>query len=129
MPATKDKVMEMVEKALKKNPDVSNDELFEKAAEIDSSIKKLTLRQFHARYPLQVKRRMGAGKKKKKKKKKAKRAGAGAGAGGDGKARQALRDVLLEFAKEVAAADKAGMIDVLGKVDAYVDDALKAADR
>lgn len=128
MPSTKDKVMEMVEKELKKNPDISNEELFEKAAKIDSSVKNLTLRQFHARYPLQVKRRRGG--KKKTTRAKAKRGRKSAGDGGDEKAREALRDVLLKFAKDVSAAEgKAETIDVLTSVESYVDDALKAVDR
>lgn len=53
----------MVEKELKKNPDISNTELRDKAAKIDSRVEKLTPRQFNARYPLQVKREMNPAKR------------------------------------------------------------------
>lgn len=48
-------VMEMVEEELRKDPETSNQELREKAEEIDSDIADLSARQFNARYPLQVK--------------------------------------------------------------------------
>ena len=51
-------VMQMVESELKKNPDISNKELLEKARSIDKGVEKLSARQFNATYPLQVKRTM-----------------------------------------------------------------------
>jgi len=56
---TEPKIMAMVERMLAKNPDVSVGALFDKAKGMDSSIRRLSRRQFHARYPLQVKRRLG----------------------------------------------------------------------
>lgn len=56
MARSSDTVMDMVRKELEKNPDASNEALFEKAKKLDSSVSNLTVRQFHARYPLQVKR-------------------------------------------------------------------------
>ena len=61
-----ERVMEMVEEALRENPDVSNDELQERAAEIDPAIADLSARSFHARYPLQVKRQMTSAQKDEK---------------------------------------------------------------
>lgn len=114
-------VMEMVEETLREDPDVSNEELRRKAAEIDSDIEELSARQFNARYPLQVKRKMSPD---------------GAGTGGDGRQkagspeteteaaeREAIREGLLRFARDVAdAEDKVALIDVLTRVDAYVDE-------
>ena len=57
MAADKDRVMEMVEAELAKNPSISSEELYKRAQDVDASIGDLNLRQFHARYPLQVKRR------------------------------------------------------------------------
>ena len=51
------KVMRYVENALKRNPDLKNDELFERVRMAHPSMRKLGKRQFNARYPLQVKRR------------------------------------------------------------------------
>ena len=56
-------VMSMVEAALKKNPDASSQELYDQIRKKKRSIGRLTLRQFHAKYPLQVKRRKGVAKR------------------------------------------------------------------
>ena len=53
-----DPVMAYVTRVLKRNPDVKNAELFAGACEIDASVADLSPRQFHAKYPLQVKRRV-----------------------------------------------------------------------
>lgn len=111
-----ERVMEMVEKELRKNPDVSNDELQERASEIDPRIGELSPRSFNARYPLQVKRML---KKEEEEKRPT--------AKGDG-LEAAVRAELLQFAKDVAGAqDRAGVIDVLTKVDEYVDRVMEEA--
>lgn len=53
-------VLAYVTRVLKRNPDVKNAELFKGACEIDASVAELSARQFHAKYPLQVKRRLAA---------------------------------------------------------------------
>ena len=60
MAKTDDKVMAVVEKELEKDPDASVQDLYDKAKSVKSAIGKLTLRQFNARYPLQVKRKKSA---------------------------------------------------------------------
>ena len=65
-----DDVMSMVRAELDENPDVENKVLFEKATEIDEEIGDLSLRQFHARYPLQVKRQKAQAKSSRTKKSK-----------------------------------------------------------
>jgi len=125
--AEKDPIMEMVRKELKKDPGIENKELYAKASEIDESVEDLTLRQFHARYPLQVKRQMAqdSGRKKKKKTGKARKGAASGGRGGGsgGVDRDRIRSTLLRFARDVSAAEgKAEMIDLLSSVDDYVDD-------
>jgi len=64
--ATDENVLAVVEEALRKNPAASNAELFEKAKEANPEIGGLDRRQFNARYPLQIKRRLqldaGSGK-------------------------------------------------------------------
>lgn len=139
MPAEKNQdVMEMVRKELSEDPNAETKALFEKAKEMDSSLEDLSLRQFHARYPLQVKRKMSS----KKKEKKGKKAGGsrkksptatrtrkrGTSASADG--REAIREGLLRFAKDVADADsKADLITVLTSVDDYVDDVTDALEK
>lgn len=142
------KVMEMIEAELKKNADISNAELFEKAKKIDKDIGTLSPRQFNARYPLQVKRAMKPRKRKAKgaksgrgkASKSAGRASAGArpgarsvassrrNAGGPADAsRDKVRAVLLELARDIANAEgKGDVVDVVAGIDRYVDRVVKA---
>lgn len=141
------KVMEMIEAELKKNADISNAELFEKATKIDKDIGKLSPRQFNARYPLQVKRAMKPRKRKArgaksgrgKGSKSSGRASAGArtgarsvasrrNAGSSGDAsRDRVRAVLLELARDIANAEgKGDVVDVVAGIDRYVDRVVKA---
>lgn len=135
MPATNEKVMEMVRKELEANPDAENKDLYRKAEKLDASIGDLSLRQFHARYPLQVKRKRAAKKRSSKstarktggkrasKKRRTRKAAKGS------VDRQAIRSTLLQFARDVSATDgKAEMIDLLGNVDDYVEDVVGALD-
>jgi hypothetical protein len=120
------KVMEMIRDELKKNPDISNPELLEKARKIDPSIKKLSARQFNATYPLQVKRAMKPRKKTPRKPRKTAASRGTARAGTDG--REQVRSVLLDLAKDVANAQgKGDVVDVIAGIDRYVDRVVKAA--
>lgn len=123
----KGKVMEMVRGEIEKNPAVSSQELYEKAKKMDKSIGSMSIRQFHARFPLQVKRQ---------------RAGAGGAQGGarprrsrnqaqlKNTERANIRAVLLDFARAVAAADgTAQVVDVITAVDDYVDRVVRATGR
>jgi hypothetical protein len=123
-------VMQMVEKELKKNPDISNKELRDKATSVDKKIAKLTARQFNATYPLQVKRRMKpAGRSRNRrgsKKAPARSRGRKSNAGGD--QRDKVRAVLLDLAKDVANAQgKGDVVDVIAGIDRYVDRVVKTA--
>ncbi len=120
-----EEVMELVERELKKNPDASTQELYEKAVKVDSDIKDLSARQFNARYPLQVKRKMAPSKPKSKKR--TRRKTRRSSKAGDVN-REAVRGVLLELVKDVTKAeDRAAVVDVLAGMDAYVDKIAKAA--
>lgn len=144
MPATKNQdVMDMVRKELDENPEMETDALFEKAKAMDSSLEDLSLRQFHARYPLQVKRQRSASKKKAAKnsgkksgggrskasrKKRKASSGDRSAPGSDG--REAIRAGLLRFAKDVAAAEnKADLITVVTSVGDYVDQVTEALEK
>ncbi len=118
-----EKVMAAVEKALKKNPDASVDELQEVGKKVNPAVSRLTKRQFHARYPLQVKRKMNPPKRRRSRKKKSRRKGNSA----DGAAREAVRGTFLEFASDLAAAEaRKDVVRVVANVDSYVDKVLKA---
>lgn len=134
MAEVKDAVMDMVRKELEKNPDAENRDLYEKATKVDDSIADLTLRQFHARYPLQVKRQRAQKKSGKSRKKKKKKTSASAGRGRKAARadvdRDKVRATLLKFAKDVSSAEgqASRLIDVLQSVDDYVDEVVKAMD-
>lgn len=124
------KVMEMIEGEIKKNPDISNPDLFEKAKSIDKSVAQLSARQFNAMYPLQVKRALKptkrSGGRKKARPRKAAPAPSRGRAATDG--RDQVRKVLLDLAKDVANAQgKGDVVDVIAGIDRYVDRVLKAA--
>lgn len=107
-----ERVMEMVEEELRENPDVSNEELQERASEIDPRIGELSPRSFNARYPLQVKRRLSAEQEKEK---------TTARPEDQDELRSAIREALLDFAKAYAGAEDRGeAIDVLTNVNEYV---------
>jgi len=117
------KIMDMVEAELDKNPKAKNEDLFEKAKKIDKSVEKLTLRQFHARYPLQVKRRKAPKRKKKTTAKSRSRKTAAR----TSDPRDAVRDVLTQLVRETAGKDGAALVDVVAGLDGYVDRVMKAA--
>lgn len=119
---TKERVFQMIEEALEENPDVSNEVLQERAAEIDPSIEDLSARSFHARYPLQVKRQMSSGQAQEEEEPKEETTVE------RDEFREELRETLLAFAKAVAGADDRGeVIDVLTDIDEYVDRVMEKA--
>lgn len=132
MPSPADKVMAFVERQLKKDPKTPSQKLFERAKKLDPAIGRLSLRQFHAKYPLQVKRRSAPkrrGRAKAPKPASAPRARRAATrkASGD---EAAVRAVLIRFAKDVSAAEgKTETIEILANVDRYVADIMKAASK
>lgn len=122
-----ERVMELVETELEKNPTVSVGDLQRRATEIQPDIERLSIRQFHARYPLQIKRRKnralerieglagGWGK------------GRGRSAGGKAD-RDAIRATFLRFASDLTAAEaRKDLVRVLAGVDRYVDQVIRAA--
>ncbi|MEK9500034.1 hypothetical protein [Gaopeijia maritima] len=148
------KVMEMVEKALAKEPDVGSSDLFDRVKEKHPGVADLSVRQFHARYPLQVKRRKAAAaaaasgaaparKKSTPKRSRARKQPAaeaaprpsrtrtrGAAPATNGRtSRDAVRAIILAFATELASADaKADVVKVLAGADQYVDQVISALD-
>lgn len=148
MAATDEKVMAMVERELKKDPEISVEQLQKKGAAINSSVSSLTARQFHARYPLQIKRRKaiarkggsapkkprrrrkGATRRKKKTRASGRSTAAPAASASASTSvdRDAVRGSFLTFASELAAAEeRKDVVKVLAGVDKYVDQVVKAA--
>ncbi|MBI4521309.1 MAG: hypothetical protein HY701_10755 [Gemmatimonadetes bacterium] len=139
-----DKVMAMVERELKADPKVSVADLMAKAKKLDSSVARLSTRQFHAIYPLQIKRRRA------RRTRRGRAAGARAAAGRRGRIgrrvgaalgrrgrravaaagvdREAIRSVFIGFAKDVTQAEgKTEILDLIGTVDARVDQVIRLA--
>src|SRR5690606_27320558 len=103
------KVVEMVQEEVRKNPEVTTADLFEKAKKLDKKIGDLSRRAFHARYPLQVKRQLAPARPRARRRSSAVE-------------REAVRGVLLQLAKDIAAAeDAAAMVSVVGGMDKYID--------
>jgi hypothetical protein len=144
MPAKKphERIMEFVEAELKKDPGLGSRELFERAKKISRSISSLSVRQFHARYPLVVKRRMAAGKPKSDRSTKARQskpAGKAKGArrrkatargsaparratSTRGPNRDAIREVLLDFARNLSTAEsQTETIKVMSGLEKCID--------
>lgn len=122
----------MVRSELERDPNVATEVLAEKARKIDPAVGELSPRQFHARYPLQVKRTLsqGAPKKGKRGRKRGGKAPAPAGTapkrasrrGAPTGERDAIRGVFLDFASDFAKAEsRQEIVGVLSSVDAYVD--------
>lgn len=112
----------MVERELAATPDTSTSDLFEKAKAVDPGMKELSIRQFHARYPLQVKRRKSLAEGGGRRRKKSRRRTSGRSRGGNGSTTPALHKVLLEFAQAVSEANDRGptaMIEFLSDLDSW----------
>lgn len=107
-------VMELVQERLQDDHDYSTKELKTAAEEIDEDIEELSLRQFNARYPLQVRRQVATDG--------AEEAETEDATTDEGSLRPAVRQALLDFARDVTGAeDWARVVDVVTSVDEYVD--------
>lgn len=49
-------VISMCRRTIAQRPEVSSTDLYERALKLDPRIKRMTVRQFHARFPLQIKK-------------------------------------------------------------------------
>ncbi|HSW31285.1 MAG TPA: hypothetical protein VLH75_17495 [Longimicrobiales bacterium] len=119
------KVLSAVEAALEKHPEATVDELFAVALEVSKDVAGLSKRQFHARYPLQVKRKLSPPRPRRPRqaRPRVKRSRKPA----DGSVRAAVRATLLQFASDLAAAEaRKDLVRVVASVDRYVDEVLKA---
>ena len=121
MATVNEKVLAMVQDEIARNPNIATSDLYDKAKKLDKEIGKLSARQFNARYPLQVKRRLSPPSRRRGRGRSRRQAAAG----GD---RAAVRAVLQQLAQDVAGAESgAELIQVIGNLDNYVDQVIKAA--
>jgi hypothetical protein len=139
------RVQDLIREQLQKNPDATTQELQAAARGVDASVGDLSLRQFNAGYVLPLKRRAGGGKRKAKpaaargrrgrgqkqeaaaparETTPARRSGRGATGGSD---RDRVRDVLLQFARDLSEAEsRSAIVGVVSDLDRYVDEILAA---
>jgi hypothetical protein len=111
MAVLNERVMNMVRDEIQKRPDITSQELFEKAKKLDRGMRSLSARQFNATYPLQVRRTLAPRRPR------TRRTGARNTAGKD-----RVRGVLLEFARAVAGAqDRGALVEVIGNLDEWVE--------
>lgn len=123
MAKNEEKVMQFVEKTLEKTPDISTSDLYAQAKKMDSGVAQLSLRQFNARFPLQIKRRKSLSRPGRKPSRRRRTSRAASTEGRDG-----VRDAFMKFASDLSAAeDRKDLVDVIARVDQYVDQALEAA--
>ena len=123
-----EKVMAMVEEQLAKTPDISTRDLYAKAKSAVSAIGRLSLRQFNARYPLQVKRRKSSARRRPKRGATTKPTASRSARRGPDSNRDAVRKILLDFAGDLSGAEeRKDLVRVLAGVDGYVDRVIKAA--
>jgi len=123
MAKNEEKVMQFVEKTLEKTPDISTSDLYAQAKKIDSGVEQLSLRQFNARFPLQIKRRKSMSRPGRKRVRRRRTSRTVSSEGRDG-----VRDAFLKFASDLSAAEeRKDLVKVIARVDQYVDEALEAA--
>lgn len=128
MAKAEEKVMQFVKDELAAEPDVETSELFERAKKVDPSVRKLSLRQFNARYPLQIKRRQTLSRPGRKRQKRSPSRTQTRSRSAASSSRDQVRDVFLQFASDLSSAeDRKDLVRVVARVDRYVDDAMKAA--
>ena len=129
MAKTDEKVMAFVRETLDKSPKIKLDELFDRAREVSAGVAELGKREFNARYPLQVKRRLALASRPKGSGRKGAAGGSRSRRAAAAKAeasRMAVREVFLRFATDLAGAEeRKDLVKVVAGVDRYVDDVLK----
>ena len=119
--ASDDKVMRLVEELLEKTPDMPVDKLYEQAKKANAKIGELNLRQFNARYPLQIKLRQARAKDSSAKGGRP-RATSPRRRRSSNENRDQIREILLNFAVSLAGADeRKDVVQVLAGVDQVVD--------
>lgn len=125
MAKNEEKVMDFVKAQLAETPEIATSELFEKAKSVDASVRKLSLRQFNARYPLQIKRKKSMGRPGRRR---SRRGSHTSGPKEQAQSRDAVRDTFLRFAADLSSAEeRKDLVKVISQVDRYVDEAISAA--
>lgn len=107
----RDRAIEAIRSAVSRKRDISNARLMDIAADFDPSVAKISPRQFHGRYVLVALRQLARGRPRKNVRRGAKQDG-----------RSNIEQVLLRLARDVAKADRAGLVEIIAQLDKYVDE-------
>ncbi len=119
-----EEIMALVEDELARNPDTSTQNLYERAKAQHPAVASITLRQFNARFPLQIKRRKTLAQPRRRSRATAVRRKIQATYGHEG-----VRGVFLRFAEDLTSAqEKKDLVRVLATVDRYVEDSIEASE-
>ena len=121
-------IMAWTEKRLKSNPDLSSTDLFEAAKEKFPMVKRsMNLRQFHATYPLQVRRRLSGGGRKRRAAaatmpvRAPQKTSRGRPQRSNANGNDAMRSLLLDFAREVRQDRSNDLETLFAQVDRYAE--------
>lgn len=120
------RVMELVQAAVEDDPEVGSKALYERAQEAVPAVANLSVQQFHARYPLQVKRQRARERKQAAEADERPASPEPDKQEPAGQARARARTVLLELARDVVTADRAELIDIWANLDEYADELVAA---
>jgi len=122
-----ERVMGFVTKALLEEPEPPVGELYERARTLDPGVAGMSLREFNARFPLQIRRREALERPGRRKSMRSKALRQRKAADED-RRRAAVRGVLLRFAVELSEADgPAELVRVMAGLEAWVDETVAAA--
>lgn len=137
-PESEERILEMVERQLDRPNPPDTKVLYRRAVHfIDRDVRELSVTQFNAKFPLRVKRRRARRRAEAGSERRAPADNGGApdpepgsdrgdGGGTRDDARRRVRDVFLEYARLVGAADgSAGVVDAYRSVGSYVDRVLE----
>lgn len=114
-----EEILEMVREQLRRSNPPGTEALYGRAARIDDGVKELSLRQFNARFPLRVRREMARAETAEEEEATPETAGDEA----HETDREAIRSVLLEFARAVAETPRGpAFVDLISSdVQTYVE--------
>lgn len=120
----KQRILKMCREQLSRRKPPDTEALYGRAVRIDPGVREMSLRQFHATFPLQVRRERARSNERQEPSE-----GTGSTKDPDGQFREAVRQVLLDFAIGFSDAEGvAGMVNAWEQLDDHVARIFRAYD-